>query len=146
MAATLRVWKKFEVTIDGVPIEGGSLTVPDSISVGGAKADLTKSLATATTWDVWESGAEEPITDFDYLWVEADGDVYLELTVDKAADVGTEEIAIQVASGKPFDLATDVGKSNYTTDFGAGSDDVIDKIRIRNESGATVNVRVVLVT
>src|SRR5690606_21013607 len=112
--ATLRVWKKFEAVIDGVSVEGGSLTEPETLSVTGPYADLRQSIGTETMWDVWAAGAEEPLSSFSYLYVESDKDVYLELTVDKDADIGAEVIAIQVPAGRSFDLFGDDAWANYT--------------------------------
>lgn len=144
--ATLSVWQAYELTVDGEQIKGGSRTAPVTITVDGKRLEAYKSQSTATTWDVWTTGAEEPLTDFDFLFVESDQNVFLELTVDQNNGTGREEIAIEIQANRPFMLCSDDAKANYTTDFAAGSDDVIDMVRIRNESGSTAAVRVVLIT
>ena len=140
----LRVYTRFETEIDGQVYQGGSNVVPKRITLAGSRFDVTKSLATATTWDVWTTGAEEPLTDFDFLWVLSDQAVFIEYTTDTAADVGTVVSTQQVAANVPFILASDTSKANYTADFAAGTDDVIDQLRIRNESGSTAAIRVVM--
>jgi len=142
----LRLYQFFEVVVDGERRKGGSLTAPSRITVSDPMLDAVKSLATATTWDVWTTGSEEPITDFDFLWIESDQNVFLEITTDTGADVGTVVSTVEIKADVPFTLASDTSKANYTADFAAGSNDVIDQLRIRNESGSTAHVRVAMFT
>lgn len=144
--ATLYRYLAYELTVDGETIAGGSHSAASQVTVDGKRAELVKSLATATTWDVWEAGSEEPLSDFDYLFVEADQNVLLELTCDKGNEVGTVVFAKEIPASKPFDLITDDAMAAHTADFGAGTEDVIDRLRIRNVSGSTATVRVLLVT
>lgn len=131
---------------DGEVISGGSRTAPESITVDGNHKNISRSLANNTTIDVWITGADESVTDFDFAYFVSDQNVYLELTVDKGNDVGREEIAIELQAGIPFALTSDDAYALYTTDFAAGTADVIDQIRIRNVSGSTANVRAMIVT
>jgi hypothetical protein len=145
--ATLRYYNCFEVANpDGEAVKGGSRSAPIEIDCDGLVSDEWKSLATATTWDAWITGTEEGLTQFDFFWMYADQAVRIELTVDKGAEVGTEEIAILWPAETPFTLVGDDALALYTTDFAAGTADVIDRIRIRNESGSTAKIRRVLVT
>lgn len=137
----------FEVTTaQGSHLKGGSLQVPQRITVDGDYLDLRQTLATSTTWDAWATGTEEPVTDFDFLFLESDQDVFLELVVDTAGDVGQEEIAFKVRANVPFVMAYDDAKALYSEDFAAGTDDQIEQLRVRNESGSSAKVRLVLVT
>lgn len=144
--ATLNVWQAYELTDNGVQIVGGSRAASKQITVAGQRKEAEKSLATATTWDVWTTGSSEPLTDFDFLWVESDKNVLLELTVDQNNGVGTVVFAIEVQANVPFLLCADDAMANYTANFATGTEDVIDKIRIRNVSGQTAIVRVLLIT
>jgi hypothetical protein len=148
--ATLDYYVYFQFpTPSGAIVSGGSRTSPESITVDGVCKDATKALGNNTTWDFWLVGADESITSstgWDFFYVEADQNILVELTIDRGADVGREEIAIEVQSGLPFTLTSDDALALYTTDFAAGTADVIDGIRIRNESGSTANIRAVLVT
>lgn len=145
--ATLNVWKSYELTIDGEQLIGGSRAAPVQVTVDGKRAELYRSLATATTWDVWDAtDAEEALANFDYLFIESDQNVFVELTVDKGGEVGTVVFAIEIQANKPFDLFADDAMANYTADFATGTEDVIERIRIRNNSGSTAGVRVLLVT
>lgn len=146
MSATLRVWKAFEVVINGHVVAGGSRSKPVEITVAGSVLDDTKSMADSTTWTAWTTGSGVALTDFDYLYIESDQDVWLELTADVGAEVGTVVFAKQIKANEPFDLLHDDAYANYTANFGSGTADVVDRVRIRNISGNTANVRVVLVT
>lgn len=145
--ATLDHYVYFTVTdAAGNVVSGGSRSQPEEITVDGHVKDVTKSLATATTWDAWISGAEESLTDFDFAWVESSQAVFVELVCDKGAEVGRVVFAKEIPAGIPWPIPTDDAMANYTVDFGTGTEDVIDTIRIRNNSGTTANVRLVLVT
>lgn len=145
MSTTLNVYKAMDLQIGGGPIVRGSRSAPIQITVDGLHEELRKQLATATTWDVWSTGANV-LTDFDYLYIESDQDVSLELTCDVGGQVGTVVFAVIVKAGRPFDLLTDDAVANYTANFATGTTDVIDRLRIRNSSGQTANIRVLLVT
>lgn len=143
MSATLLLYQSFSVMLDGDKRVGGDRIMPVPIELEGESLDLTKSLADDTTWDVWAGADDESaLSDFEFLWVESDQDVFLELTVDQNAGVGREEIAITVKAGVPFVMGSSVAKALYTADFAAGTDDVVDRLRVRNESGSTATVRV----
>ena len=143
----LRVYKRFEVTVDGIRRDGGYPETPRRITIDGDVLDQTRSLATATTWDVWVTSAENPLTDFKFLWIESyEQDVIVEITTDKDADVGTVISTITVSAGDTFALGDNQSYAGHTADFAAGTLDVIDQIRIRNVSGSTANVRVFMVS
>lgn len=147
MSASLQLYMSFVLNDgEGNIIRGGDRINPVSVAtVSGPYIDLHKALADSTTWDAWTGGdSDSALSAFDFLWIESDLDVFLELTVDQNAGVGREEIAFTLLAGVPFILGSNVGKANYTADFAAGSDDVIDRIRIRNENGddETANIRV----
>lgn len=136
--ATLRVWNAFEVVIDGRSIAGGSRSNPQEVSVGEPYIDTPKTVAFGTTWDAWGFTTEQPISTFDFLWIESSLDgVLVELTTDANNGVGDELFVVELKADKPFLLFTDTGRANYTADFAAGSADVIDRIRIHNPSADT---------
>jgi len=145
--AVLKVWQRFEI-IDllGRKHEGGSSVEPETVIVDGTVKDEVKTIGAAATWDFWVTGAEEPLTDFDLLFIESDLDgVMVELTTDKGAEVGTVVSTVELKAGKPLILNSDGSWANYTVDFAAGTLDVIDQIRIHNPAGSA-NVHAVLVT
>lgn len=148
MAATLKLRTSFEVEIDGNIFTGGDPNVPQTISLAGAYLDATKVIAVSTTWDVWDAAGEEPIADFDFLYIESElDDVLVELTTDDNNGVGDEHYVIQLKKNIPFILGSDTGQANYTKDFAALTADVIDRIRIRNpDASNTATVRVFAAT
>lgn len=148
MASTVRFFSYLEVEIEGEKHRIGSLSEARTLSVTGAALDLRKIIGTSTTWDVWESGADEPMTDFDVLCIESElSGVIVELTADKGGEVGTRVFTVELTADCPFFLFSDGSWANYTADFAAGTLDVIDRIRIRNvNASSTASVRVLMLT
>lgn len=141
--ATLKVYNYWECDLNGVKYSDGSRAAPVEVTVtkrlGG---DIT--LADATTLDLWSSA--DSLTDFDYFWLISDVDIRIELTVDRGAEVGLEEIALLIESNTPFQLFYDDALALYTSNFAAGTADVIDMIRLRNVSGGTATISWALFT
>lgn len=146
MSVTLRVFQSFEMAVGNQPVSGGSRSKPTEITVDGLSLELPKSLAGVTTWNAW-LGSDGPISDFDFLWIESDHDVAIELMADANAGVGTVVFAKEVKAGEPWCILHDDAMANYTAAFATGTMDVIDRIRIRNRHATDVAViRLVLVT
>lgn len=149
MAAAVQVFQYVEVTIKGRQIRMGSLQAAQVITLGtDAVLDRTNSLATGNTWDVWDASDTEvePMADFDFLAVESDQDVFVELVADENATFGRVAATHEVSANVPWFLTSDTAKANYTVDFAAGTTDVIDRIRVHNESGSTALIRVLMLT
>ena len=143
--ASFRLYRAFHVEIDGDQRRGGSFSEPVAITITTIK-DIVRSIAATTTWDAWDAGAEE-MADFDVLWIEAETDgIQIELTIDKGGEVGTEPFTLTLKKDVPFILADDAGFANYTADFGGGTLDVIDRIRIRNPTASAISVRLFMGT
>jgi hypothetical protein len=141
----LRIYDYWEATdINGQPHKAGSLSEPIDIEIDGYIDDDTVSLATSTTLTVWDSA--EALTDFDFFWLKADQDLYVELTCDRGAEVGTEELAFVIEANTPFRLIYDDALALYTTNFAALTADVIDRVRVRNVSGTTASIRRAIIT
>ncbi len=144
--ATLYVWQAFELS-DG-KCSGGSRSNPVSITVDGRFERRSKSLVDVTTWDAWETGDDNTaITNFDFLYISSDTTVRVELVVDKAGGSGGPGyIPIIVTGGVPQMINSDDALAGYTANFGAGTASVINQIRVRNVSGGTAIVELVLIT
>lgn len=144
--ATLRVLSYFEALLGNELVHGGSRSEYREITVSQPHFNQTKLLAAETTWDAWEAGAEEPISDFDFLFIESDlSGVMVELTADKGGEIGTRVFTIGLIANIPLMLPSNLSYANYSADFGAGTLDLIDRIRVRNKSTTlTANVRVAL--
>lgn len=123
----------------------GSITTPVQVTVGGQYHHRNITLATATTATIYDATTDSP-SSFDFIVILSDQDVFLETVVDQNGGVGTEQLAYKLRANLPFILPYDDAKANYTINFAAGTNDVIDLIRIRNESGSTANIEYLVVT
>lgn len=123
----------------------GSITTARTFTVDEV-SDQTLVLANLKTWDVWSAVAtDDPGHESFVVGIfQSSGAAFIEITVDKDGDVGTETMAIGLAAGEPFIITSNIAKALYTADFAAGTDDVIDRIRIRTENGAANTVRAII--
>lgn len=142
--ALLRVWKAFALELPAYTVEGGSRSAPIEITVGGQVIDKRFTLATATTLDLWTSA--DAVTNFEYVFIESDQDIYVEWTCDRGGEVGTVVFADEIKAYTPWDRLYDDAIALHTANFATGTEDVVDRIRLRNVSGTTANGRFVLVT
>ncbi len=145
--ATLTYYSGFSFPSGSKTVQGGNRSGGYSITVDGLHERLYKSLATATTWVAWNSdGDNTSVTNFDFLWMISDQNVFLELTCDKGGENGTVVFAHEVQANIPYALASDDAYALYTANFATGTEDVIDRLRVRNVSGNTALVEIHLVT
>jgi hypothetical protein len=91
-------------------------------------------VANNATVDLWEPSSG-PVGGFEIAVIRPSVDMFLEITVDSNAGVGTELMALKLRAGWPFILSNDIAYANYTVNFGGGTLDVIDRLRVRNLSG-----------
>lgn len=146
MSSTLRVYQGFELAVGNAVFNGGSRSKPVEITVDQRPLDLPKTLAALTTWNAWLA-SDGPIADFDFLYIESDHDVTIELMADSNDGVGTVVFAKQIKAGEPWMILHDDAYANYTANFGTGTLDVIDRIRVRNfHASDSAVIRLVLVT
>lgn len=151
MSKKLRFWARVE--IDGVDaIRAAGLRLEDmawSISGDGDVFHTEKSIAASSNALVFDVSTD--LGDFDFLWIQADGDGIIELETDSDGSVGKEVYTVPLKAperptqgldteetrvyGAPFVLARDDSYANYTDDFGGGTLDVIEQVRVQNESG-----------
>lgn len=145
---TISVYNQVVLDLGSGPsIVLGSRETPTVLSVSGYEYRVRKSLAVTTTWSAWSAGSAS-LTDFDFCYIMSDLDgVQVELTTDVGNDVGDEYMVVTLKAGVPLILGADDGIANYTVNWGAGTADVIDRIRVRNPSAVTAaNVDFLLVT
>ena len=103
--------------------------------------DTVFTVTNNTTITLWDAiTAPGPITGFEACQFTPDVDMFIVLVCDKGGEVGTMRIAIRVRAGHTFTLTSDVAKANFTTDVSTGTNDFIETIQIRNESGGTGHV------
>ena len=145
--ATLNVYQAFDMTVSGVTVARGSRSAPTAITVVGQKKEWNRSLANNTPALVWDgTDTNEPMAEFDFLYIKADQDLLVEFTCDKGGEVGTVLFARKVLASEPVMILHDDAMALYTAAFATGTADVIDRIRVRNTSGSTAVIDIVLVT
>lgn len=142
---SLQVVSYIEGVVDDNVVQFGKRTVTNVTIT--TKLEWEKTIGTQTTIDAWQSDSEI-LTDFDLLAIETDSPVFVELTCDYGGDNGDEYLVIPLIADIPFILAADDSFANYTLDFGGSlTADVIDRIRIRNNSAsATAKVHFLIGT
>lgn len=145
--ASIHVFRYVIATVNGRTYKFGSLAEPIATITAGSNLahEVIRSVAqniTATLYD-----ATTDIADFDYMLCASDQDVLLELTTDQNNGVGDEPYTVPLSGsgtaneyGLPFDLGRDDSYANYTVNFGGGTLDVIDRVRVRNLGSTTANV------
>lgn len=144
--ATLKVWKAFDLESNGERYSGGSRSGAVEITVDGKVKEWTGTLATSTTVTLLDlTGSNEPLTNFDFAWIESDQNLILELTADAGNQVGDETNSLEIQAGRPFDLLSDDAYAGYTS-LTSLTEDVIDLIKVRNVSGQTATIRAVFIT
>ncbi len=154
MAASIQLYQYFVLTIDGLPIMGGSLTQPKSIALAdGEIADQTFKVAPTTAVKVWDKTENEAMGNFDFLWLESDLDVLVQFVT----DAGTTD-AYDVKELKGSDKAGEMGPAlvlgsddtqllDGSIDTFDGTADTIDEIWVYNEDDTdTARVRRVVAT
>lgn len=124
---------------DGIPIPFGNASTPKVITLGtGICGKKDVSCAQNTTKTIYDASTD--LADFDFLAILSDQDVMVEFTTDANGGVGDEFYTMELAAGVWFILGDDVSYANYTSAFGGGTLDVIDKIKVRNLGATTANV------
>ena len=118
------------------PFGRGHLKPISLASVEGRKFEREYSVGTTTTQEVFN--VTNDLGSFDYLEVVSDiSGVYVELTTDQNAGVGDEFYTVELVANLPLILFGDGSYANYTANFGGGTLDLIERVRVRNVSGAT---------
>lgn len=97
--------------------------------------------ATAVLWDPTGDGLDK-LADADFILIYSDQDVWIEFTADE--DGADHTFVMELAAGVPFILGSDDSLKS-PADL-SGSADVIDKIRVKNDSGSAANVRLLIAT
>jgi hypothetical protein len=101
--------------------------------------------ATETLWDPRNESVSDLCGDFDVLVFKADQAIKLEFTCNEG-DANEELFTHVIASGCPFILGDDGATYNHSTNDAFTTVDVIDKIRIKNSSGSSATVLLIMGT
>ena len=135
-------------------IEDGQAGGPPLVyrnSLGGLTkfSPMTYSIATATTQNVWDPLAvdNEIMSDFDRLIIISDQTVQVGVWTDDGGEVGKNTCSHAVIKGIPFMLGADDSYANPGADNPfSGTLDLTERIAIRNDSGSTATVTVLMAT
>lgn len=111
--------------------------------------EFQRTLVTATTISLWDptvSGTGVP-ADFDILVLVSDQTVLIEFTIDEG-NANEQLLPITLAAGQPLVLCDDAAiRGTYTGGDGfTGTTDVIDKLRVKNASGSTATLYLLIGT
>ena len=162
--ATLSLTTHFTVDIDdddSHTITGGSTTATDSITITHY-FDKRYSVTNSTLTEIWN---DTMLADFDFLWVEADQTVELQLVCNEGGTVSGSDLqngfTVELIAGVPLILGSDKSRNmgdvagsltegNINTEMDTWEStwgaDVIDRIECYNSSGSTANIRVFAAT
>lgn len=163
--ATLSLITHFTVDIDdddSHTITGGSTTATDSITIThyfDKRYAITHDSAATEIWN------DTMLADFDFLWIEADQTVELQLVCNEGGTIAGSDLqngfCVELIAGVPFVLGSDKARNmgdvagsltegNINTEMDTWETtwtaDVIDRIECYNSSGSTANVRVFAAT
>tara|TARA_R100001082_G_scaffold93453_1_gene60264 strand:- start:51 stop:548 length:498 start_codon:yes stop_codon:yes gene_type:complete len=164
--ATLSLTTHFTVSItdadDARTITGGSTSAADSIT-STHYYDQRFSIANTTLVELWSDSTAT--SDFDFLWIESDAAVEIQLLCNEGGDLSGNNIengfCIKLTAGIPFILSNDdsrnmgnmngtFNESNYQSEIDTWETnwaaDTIDRIECYNGSGGTANVRIFAAT
>lgn len=121
---------------DSRPFGKGKLQPISLAAIEGKTFEREYTVATTTTQEVFN--VTNDLGSFDYLEVVSDiSGVYVELTTDQNGSVGDEFYTIELVAKLPLILFGDGSYANYTSNFGGGTLDAIERVRVRNVSGST---------
>lgn len=164
--ATLSLTTHFTVSItdadDARTITGGSTSAADTITVTHYY-DQRFSIANTTLVELWSDS--NATSDFDFLWIESDAAVEIQLLCNEDGVIGDSVLenafVVKLSAGIPFilsnddsrnrgDMAATVNASNYAAEIDTWETnwaaDTIDRIECYNGSGGTANVRIFAAT
>ena len=163
--ATLSLTTHFTVTIDdddNHAVTGGSTTASDSITVNYYD-DNRITIADSTLATLWSDSSN--VADYDFLWIEADAAVEIQLVCNEGGDLSNNNIengwVVKLTAGIPFILSNDdsrnmgnmagtFNESNYQSEIDTWETnwaaDTIDRIECYNGSGGAAKVRCFVAT
>ena len=140
-------------TFEVVTSQGAKITVPyeDTGPVSPTEVEakeFTIPVSGSGGVIVWQStAAGEQITSFERMILIASlFDCEGERVLDIGADVATEYEGFYLRAGVPHVMSSAIGRVNYTTDVFAGTNDLVEKVSIKNtDADNTAKVMMILV-
>jgi hypothetical protein len=152
--ASIQIHQYFTVTIDDREVHGGSLSRAKTINIADDEiSDQTHKLAPEAIVKIWDKAENESLADFDFLWLESDRDVKIQLTTDAGGD--DEYFVVELKGGgsagvmgPALVLGSDLAHQfDGAVDAFDGTVDTIDEIWVENPSNTdTARVRIVVAT
>lgn len=152
--AVVQIYQYFSIDADTHSVHGGSLSEARSITLGdGEVIDRTFKIGTETAVKVFDKTEDEALGDFDFLFMETDLDVLVQVTTDAAGD--DEYFVMELKgsgtagqTGPALVLGSDLAHQfDGTVDAFDGTEDTIDEIWVYNEDDTdTARVRLVVAT
>lgn len=145
MASTVYLAYQVVAEVDGTRYVAGS-RYPDTSATIALASDLlmdnTIGLATGTNLVLYDAAAAPYPADFDFLLIVSDKALSLEIQGTTAAANGN----LQIAANVPFILGADDTRAYDAAGGFAGAAQVIKKITVRNDSGASAVIRRLIAT
>lgn len=144
MASNLLLKLFSSSNILGTTVSIGNQTEEYVVALDGQYTDLIRNLPNNTIWTAWDA-ASSNLDSFKWAWILTTRDMQVELTCDADNSTGGKRLfVIQTRQNIPMFLPSNVSIAGYVENFGGGTLDVIDRIRIRNVSGQAGDARVLL--
>ena len=163
--ATLSLTTHFTVTVDDDDshvVTGGSTSTAASITVNYYD-DNRITISDSSLATLWSDSSN--VADFDFLWIEADAAVEIQLVCNEGGDLSNNNIengwVVKLTAGIPFILSNDdsrnmgnmagtFNESNYQSEIDTWETnwaaDTIDRIECYNGSGGAAKVRCFVAT
>ena len=167
MALTVNLTTHFTVTVDDDDshvVTGGSTSTADSITLSTEKyLDQRYIIAATTLQELWSDSNN--VTDFDFLWIESDTAVEIQLMCNEGGTLSGNNIenafVVKLTAGIPFVLSNDDSRNmgNMDGTFGESQHqaeidtwethwaaDTIDRIECYNATAGNAEVRIFIGT
>jgi hypothetical protein len=152
--AVISLYQYFTLTVDDREVKGGSLSEAKSITIGDDEVyDQTFKVAPETAIKIWDKTVNAGMGSFDFLWLESDLDVLVQLTTD-AGSSDSYDVKELKGSGTSGTMgpalvlgSDDTQEPDGTIDLFDGTAGTIDEIWVYNEDDTnTARVRIVAAT
>jgi hypothetical protein len=129
----------------------GDVTTTDTDSTAVTVTEIAKrdfSLTNGSTAIVWEAAANANPATFEKLVIISSHDLTCAMVADVNATYGTEQAAFTIEANVPFLLGNDTTIVNYGSSdplgTGVGDSDKFEKISVKNSSGSTATITVIM--
>lgn len=143
MAATLYIKSFATATLEGHDMSIGSSDTNIAVALSGAGLEMVQQLSPNEIWTVWDASVSR-FNDFTVLAIVTSVDMDLELTTDLDGGTNTRIYTLGTRANIPFIIPKNRSYSGYVENFGGGTVDKIERLRVKNVDTNTASVRCVL--